>query len=99
MPLDLNFEPAMTSPISSCRYGQKELAAALLQKGADMIGEDEQGRSPLHNAVEQGHEETALLIVEAPQLSSCLSCYVLSLTPPLYPKGVREQEMAQANDA
>jgi len=49
---------------SSPRYGQTDLVKALLLKGADLIGEDEQGRSPLHNAVEQGHEKTAMILVE-----------------------------------
>jgi len=49
----------------AARYGKMEILQMLLAKNADLIGEDEEGRSALHNAVEGGNAECALVLAEA----------------------------------
>merc|ERR1711939_408611 len=47
------------------RHGHAELVAALLERGADLIAEDEQGKMAIHNACDQGHIECARLLGDA----------------------------------
>lgn len=45
-------------------YGQNSVVSYLLEKGADIGAEDDLGESPIDFAVQNGHKDTAKIIIE-----------------------------------
>ena len=48
---------------NAARYGHKEIAELLIDKGADVNAKTESGRNPLHSAAMEGHKEIAELLI------------------------------------
>merc|ERR1711998_727295 len=64
--LDKKLKGANCPPLGlAARFGQIQLVRTFLQSGADLIAQDDEGRTALHNASENGHEACALEIAEA----------------------------------
>jgi hypothetical protein len=46
------------------RYGHKNVAHMLIERGADLLTQDKSGNTPLHLALQMGHVEVAHMLIE-----------------------------------
>ena len=49
---------------TACRFGDLEISRLLIDKGSDVTFSDDDGRTPLHQALEEGHEGVARLLID-----------------------------------
>jgi len=49
---------------SACRFGDLEISRLLIDKGSDVTASDDDGQTPLHHAVMEGHEGVARLLLD-----------------------------------
>jgi len=74
MPAD-SFESPLT--LAACG-GHTELASLLIERGANMEEVNDEGYTPLMEAVREGHEDVVTLLIHRGMLDCCATVFVLN---------------------